>query len=325
MKNKINTYNSNESVSLENISNISYLPKSLLQTLTDGFVELFGEEKRSFFESIQDEMFKEGYDAGEKCVYLNGLKSSSNAVRSAFRGLENRRTNPKCTLPEISEEDMRVQLEELFGDNIDKMLNRDFKDVKGGNNLNAVYEYYKNINKYTKQIIKELGSGESDDVPKLYNKNPENFETFKKYKLHEISRISLYSESGLNLDSFNKKNIDYYLFEGEFFYMIEAISNKYYLLGAFIAQQDLKEQWINKGIEIFNIETDHDVYSAWKDYLETLSYNFEEKALINTVRKAYGIKNKSKDIHNKLRTHKEITEYLSTCDFSDLPDDLFKK
>lgn len=290
-------------ISLKDIPNITYLDRNLIQSLTNGFVEIFGEEKRLFFESIQNDMFKEGYNAGENYYNLKVLKEIKREIKSSLRNLEYRK-NEKCTLPEISEDDLKKQFESLYDIDVVKILI--------GKNIDIPHftQLYKNIDKYKNLISKNIGTGSYNNVPKIYNKNPGNFNIFKKHKIHEKDTINMYSECGLGLDEWCSENIDFYIEDHEFFYMLESIPMKYYLLGVFVSKQDLKEKCINKAIEFLNPEVDQELFYSWKDYFDILSYSFEENILINLVRDLY-TKKYNEDIKLKIQTSGEISEDLN--------------
>jgi len=296
-------------VKLEDNQKFFWIPKKDIKYLTNGFVEVFGEESREFFESIQDQMVQKGYEAGKKYARKIGLGKTDNFPIVL-----------KYSKPDKKDEIVK-QLQDLFGkEDVSLIIKGEVENESAGIGFRGAYKFYENLKDYEQKIINHLGTGDRNNVPKLYTKNPKSFKHFKKY-VH-YSGINMYGDGGFGLDNWSSRDINYALEEGEFFYYIENIARKYYYFGVNLGVQDVKEEWINIGIEKITPETGYDIVSSWKGFLDAVSVETEEEALVNIVRSSYKDKY-GEDLSDRLNTRKEISDSIKSIKAEDLPDSLF--
>lgn len=267
-----------ENLELKNINNIFWIPETDVEYLTKGYGELFGEKFENFLKTIHQDMLNEGYVAGLKYCKDQYTKNAASSVHMSKE------------FGNLSVEDVKV-LKELYLEDYERMsTDEDFGYANTSIYLGQVFPFYNKqlMGLFTEKIKKELGNGDRDNMPELFNKNPKSFKHFNRYRAR--NNFSVYKE--LQLDDINQSNIDYYIEEGEFFYFIEDIVKKYFYLGALIAQQTLKQDWINKGMKLISSNSNKYVIKAWFKSLQKLAYKTEIKTISNLIKDKIDISNK---------------------------------
>ena len=303
-------------VKLKDINGVFWVDRDeAVSHLTNGFVELFGEENRDFFESIQNEMIDEGIKAGRisfKQKTLSKLRYISVGIR--------------CAKTEDEKEQIKSWFLKFFSE---KEYNLVISDKIKDDNSDSSYQFYENADKYEKMFVKRFSIvvcdggceiDEEDEVelegrcycnpvpPKLYKKSPPSFKYFKSLK-HRFMSINMFGEGGMSLDRWNASELNYMLEEGEWVYYPESIHRVYYYLGAQIGRCQIKEEFFNEIIEKVGPGIPYQISSSLKSSLDSLSTDYDERILVPLIREKIKDKCSIEEIEDWV-THKEISQKI---------------
>lgn len=200
-------------IELKNIEGVFWIDREeAVKNLTNGFLELFGEENRDFFESLQDSMIDEGIKAGKI-----GFRLKSFGRLSMYRLIQKYNTDEKNEL--LKKWFLKFFTEEEYY----IVANEKKIDTNGASD--SVYKFYKNTDYYQNLFVDRFsvincdGHCEPGDCmcnsepPKLYRKSPPSFKYFKKLK-HSFLGLNMFGEGGMGLERWNKSELNYMLEEG---------------------------------------------------------------------------------------------------------------
>jgi len=300
------------SIKLKDIKGVFWLDRDeSVKHLTDGFIELFGEENREFFESIQDEMIEEGIKAGRE-GYRHGSLGHMSMIKV---------TQKIAKTDEEKESAKEWFLKFFTEDEFNLVVSEDVRRINGGT-TGAIYPFYKNQGKYERLFVDKFSIRKCDgkcdegecwcnsEPPKLYKKSPPSFKYFKKVK-HAYMGLNMFGEGGLGLDRWKASELNYMLEENEWFYYPESIHRHYYYLGAQIGKCQIKEEFVNEVIEKLEPGVPYEIQSSLKSALEGMSTDYDERKLIPLIRKEFKKKYGSDYKLDGLKTHKEISESIN--------------
>jgi hypothetical protein len=300
------------SIKIKDIENVFWIDRDeAVGKLTDGFVELFGEESREFIENLQDEMIEEGISAGRKGYRYGSLgKMSMIKVSQKFAKTEEERQVAK-------EWFLKFFTQEEY----DLVVNEDPKIISGGS-TGSIYPYYKNQGKYEKVFVDRFSAKKCDgsckdqeecwcntEPPKLYKKSPPSFRYFKKLK-HDYMGLNMFGEGGLSLDRWDAGDLNYMISENEWFYLPESIHRSYYYLGAQIGKCMIKEEFFNEILEKMEPGIPYSIQSTLKNALEGMSTDYDERVLIPIIREEFVKKFGEGNDLDGFKTRKEIRESI---------------
>jgi len=270
------------------------------KALNEGFVIIFGEKHRELLETMGEELIELGLKNGVEWTNSIILKDSrvSNCFEMTTKGIIDQEVSndlENCMRFYFTEEEITMLKNEAQID-----------DASGCNNLQGLDKYIRLFSKKIKQ----------SDV-NIVKSTP--FDYFKEYIINDKYKLTLHGEGGLQLDSYKKKNLEYYKSEGELFYMIEDIARKYHYFGMLLAKDAQAELWIEK---IKNNLSQHNNYwlnTTLSQIIYKLIKNkkYADEAMID-IQNVTGVT-------EGFMTHKQLKEKISKMDFSELPDNLFAK
>jgi len=161
------------------------------------------------------------------------------------------------------------------------------------------YHYTKGTDVYESLFVNKILESDTNII------EPKPFEHFKEYVVNSRPKLSLFGECGLGLDSYSKKNLKYYQFENELFYMIEDISRKYHYFGMLLAKDIETDFWIAKIKNNITKNTNHRVKNKLNRIIYSLITNEEDadKVIID-------IQNNT-GIIDDFMTNKQVNKELS--------------
>lgn len=300
-------------IELKNIDGVFWIDREeAVKHLTNGFVELFGEENRDFFESLQDKMIDEG---------IKAAKDAKGFRRKCFGRMSMCRMTKKYNTDEENELLKKWFLKFFTEEEYDIVYNEK-RDKLTDWASDSVHKLYKNTDNYKNLFVNRFSVVKCDkncqldecycnsEPPKLYKKSPPSFKYFKKIR-HSFLGINMFGEGGMSLDRWDKRELNYMLEEGEWFYYPESIHRSYYYLGAQIGKCQLKEEFFNEIIEKVEPETPEKIQLILKSSLEALSTDYDENVLVPLIREVLTKKFDNEIKLDGFETHKEITESLN--------------
>ena len=152
-----------------------------------------------------------------------------------------------------------------------------------------------------------------------------HFDYFKKFQLStRYKTVNLFSEGGLGLDEYNKKDQEYMKFEGELFYAIENIPRKYHYFGQLLFKEDALVYWIRFISENLTNETNYWIAGFFRDVICVLSRDVHTENIIRSIQETTGI-----DIEKTgFISHKQVSARLAKISkerIKKLPNTLFDK
>lgn len=277
------------------------------KSLTDGFCEIYGEKHREFFTQNGSELITLGYQSGPKWIDALIL-TKCDRLASMFDMAE------KNIIKKEEINALSTALEEIFSkEDIAKYSNP--IRPKETNYQFFMRETEKYIQAFTERVLES-------EVKMITTKH---FDYFKKFQLStRYKTVNLFSEGGLGLDEYNKKDQEYMKFEGELFYAIENIPRKYHYFGQLLFKEDALVYWIRFISENLTNETNYWIAGFFRDVICVLSRDVHTENIIRSIQETTGI-----DIEKTgFISHKQVSARLAKISkerIKKLPNTLFDK
>jgi len=301
------------SIELKHIEGVFWINREeATRHLTDGFVEIFGEDNREFFESIQDEMIDEGIKAGRI-----GYRSGCFGNMTMYTVSQNF---------EKDEEKKRINEEwffKFFSKKEHKLALSNSSERLSGGPTGPIHPYFKNCRKYEDMFVDRFAiqncDGECEEgecycntkPPKLnlFKNGSKSWQYFKELK-HSYMGMHMFGGGGLGLDSWSKKEVKYMLFEGEWFYFPERMHILYYYLGAQIGKCQLKEEFFNEINDKFEPGVPECIQNITISVLNSLSTDYDENVLIPIIRKEFKRRHGRENELENMLTSEEVKKQI---------------
>lgn len=276
------------------------------KALTDGFCEIYGEKHREFFTTIGTELVDHGYNEGK--LWVDALITKKDRISSIFEMIN------KGIMEQEKGEQILKQLRLMFSEEDVKKYSTP-KKYNEDNYQFFMRETEKYIQAFTERVLES-------EVKMITTKH---FDYFKKFQLStRYKTVNLFSEGGLGLDEYNKKDQEYMKFEGELFYAIENIPRKYHYFGQLLFKEDALVYWIRFISENLTNETNYWIAGFFRDVICVLSRDVHTENIIRSIQETTGI-----DIEKTgFISHKQVSARLAKISkerIKKLPNTLFDK
>lgn len=276
------------------------------KALTDGFCEIYGEKHREFFMTTGTELVDHGYNEGK--LWVDALITKKDMISSIFEMIN------KGIMEKEKGEPILEQLRSMFSEEDVIKYSTPKTDLQD-NHQYYMHNSEKYIQIFTDRVLES-------EVKMITTKH---FDYFKKFQLStRYKTVNLFSEGGLGLDEYNKKDQEYMKFEGELFYAIEGIPRKYHYFGQLLAKEDALVHWIRFISEKLNNETNYYIAGFFRDIICVLSRDVHTENIIRSIQETTGV-----DIEKTgFISHKQVSARLAKISeerIKKLPDTLFDK
>lgn len=244
-----------------------------LQHMNDGFAIVCGEKHREFLTKLSAEMVDLGVQNGRKWAYDSVLKSDKIYMQYEMAA--------KGIMEQAKVDAMEKDLRTFFTDaEIEVLKQRSDREVHPA-------LYAKGLGQYERLIVDTV---KEEDMT---GKNPKPFEYFKqfptsRYKEYAKS-VTLHGESGIGLDRYKPKSIEYDRFEGELCYPIENICRAYHYLGMLLGKQEVLLEWADKIERNLKPETDYMVRQMMASVIYSLCIDSAADDVIHALQAATGV------------------------------------
>ena len=258
------------------------------KAINEGFVMIFGEQHRELLETKGEELIELGIKNGKNWVDAQVLKSCYVSVYFSM-----------CKKGIIKQEEIDKLKKELQI----YLTKEDINILEKGIEVpDSSYTHSKGLGKYITLFSEKIPESDVKIV------SPTPFDHFKEYIIDDHYKITLFGESGLQLDSYKKKNLKYYKEEGELCYMVEDIARKYHYFGMLLAKNEQLELWIEKIKNNLNENDHHGIHHSLINIIYKLCNNKKDAdKIIIDIQNHTGIT----EGKNLFMTHDQVTKSLS--------------